>query len=307
MAYFNIILLYLKVSTMEEHRYYRRRGTEDLPIASLLITANISMQRYCHWHPEPEISYVIQGSILQRLGKETRTVKAGEIYLIAPFEIHGIEDFSEDAILRRVIFDPKAIAMTPTHFFQKNFVGPLSENQLKMPRCIPEDHPAYSVIRDKMLELKECRTYEPDYQSKRFGILMAICTALFPYCHADTTQSRVQDPGNEAVRLTMRYINSYYRRKIDLQTLADEVHLHPNYLCALFKDYTGETVFQHLTRIRVESAAYCLRTDDLPISRVAELSGFNTESLFYQKFKEIMGVTPAAYKKAHREKQPEAT
>lgn len=288
---------------MEERRYYRRRGTEDLPISSLLIEAGVSMSRYCHYHPEPEFFYIVQGSIQYRLGKEVITVQAGDFYIIPPYEIHGIESFSKDAVLRRMIFDPKAITMTPSHFFQKNFVDPLSENRLEMPRCITTDHPAYAVIKANMLALEECRTYEPDYQPKRFGILMAICTALFPYCHTDTSQSRVQDPGNQAVRLTMRYINSYYRRKLDLQTLADHVHLHPNYLCALFKAYTGETVFQHLTRIRVESAVYYLREDDIPISKVAEISGFSTESLFYQKFKQLMGITPSAYRKKHREKQ----
>lgn len=291
---------------MEEKRFYRRRGTEGLPITSLLITAGISMVRYCHWHPEPEFIYIVQGSLQKRLGKETVTLKAGDFYIIPPNEIHGIESFSDDAMFRRIVFDPQAITMTPTHFFQKNFVVPLAENRLTMPRCILPGHPAYEVIRANMLELAECRTYEPDYQPKRFGILMAICTTLFPYCQADTPQTRVLDPGNEAVRQTMRYINSYYRRKIDLQTLADEVHLHPNYLCALFKAYTGETVFQHLTRIRVESAAYLLRENDIPIGKIAEISGFNTESLFYQKFKQIMGITPSAYKKKYRNRQTDS-
>ena len=292
---------------MEERRYYRRRGTEDLPISSFLISAGITMQRYCHWHPDPEFIYILRGSVQKRLGKEVITLQAGDFYIIPPYEIHGIESFSKDAILRRMVFDPKAITMTPTHFFQKNFVIPLSENRLIMPRSIPADHPAYNVVKEKMLELSESRTYEPDYQPKRFGILMAICTTLFPYCRADASLSTVKDPGNQAVRETMRYINSFYPRKIDLQTLADNVHLHPNYLCALFKSYTGETVFEHLTRIRVENAAYCLREDDIPMSKVAEVSGFNTESLFYQKFKQIMGVTPNAYKKKYRKKPTEDT
>ena len=290
---------------MEERRFYRRRGTEDLPITSLMIAAGTSMQRFCHWHPEPEFIYIVRGSLQKRLGKEIVTLQAGDFYIIPPNEIHGVESFSDDAIFRRIVFDPLAITMTPTHFFQKNFVVPLSEDRLKMPRCILPGHPAYETVKTSMMALAECRTYDPDYQPKRFGILMTICTAIFPYCHADTPQTRVLDPGNQAVRLTMRYINSYYSRKLDLQTLADNVHLHPNYLCALFKEHTGETVFQHLTRIRVESAAYLLREDDVPINKVAESCGFNTESLFYQKFKEIMGVTPRTYKKKYTQQNKE--
>ena len=288
---------------MEETRHYRRRGTEDLPVASLLIEAGETMRRFSHWHPEPEIVLILRGTVQKRLGKESIPLQEGDICIIPPNEIHGIESFSKDASLRRLAFDPKAISMTPTHFFQKNFVTPLQENRLEMPKLLRSGHPAYRMIRDRLLELDQCKTYEPDYQSKRFGILMSVCTALLPYCRTDTNQTVVQDPGNQAVRLTMRYINSFYKNKIDLQHLADRVHLHPNYLCALFKAYTGETVFQHLTRIRVESAAYILREEDLPISRVAELSGFNTESLFYQKFKQVMGITPSAYKKMHRKKQ----
>ena len=260
------------------------------------------MYRFCHWHPEPEFVLIAKGSVLKRVGKETLLLKEGDFCIIPPNEIHGVESFSEDACLRRLAFEPMAISMSPTHFFQKNFVTPLMENRLEMPRLLQPGHPAYDIVLAQMQELSQCKTYDPDYKSKRFGILMAVCTALLPYCRADTAQAMVQDPGNQAVRLTMRYINSFYRKKIDLQQLADRVHLHPNYLCALFKTYTGETVFQHLTRIRVESAAYILREEDIPISQVAELSGFNTESLFYQKFKQVMGTTPTAYRKQHRTK-----
>ena len=282
---------------MEERRFYRRRGTEGLPVTSLLIAAGFSMQRYCHWHPEPEFIYVVQGSLQKRLGKETVTLKAGDFYIIPPNEIHGIESFSEDAILRRIVFDPLAITMPSTHFFQKDFVVPLMENRLKMPRCILPGHPAYDIIKANMLELAECRTYEPDYQPKRFGILMTICTTLFPYCQADTPQTGVQDPGNEAVRQTMRYINSYYRRKIDLQTLADEVHLHPNYLCALFKEQTGKTVFAYIDRYRVRRATRLLHSSTLSVARIAESCGFGSVSFFSRKFRALIGMSPMQYRK----------
>ena len=43
------------------------------------------------------------------------------------------------------------------------------------------------------------------------------------------------------------------------------------------------------------------------MNKVAEASGFNTESLFYQKFKQIMGTTPSAYKKQHRKQQKDTS
>ena len=65
----------------------------------------------------------------------------------------------------------------------------------------------------------------------------------------------------------------------------------------LFKEYTGQTVVAYLTRYRIEAAAELLLREDLPVSQIAELTGFRSESLFYQKFKEFTGMTPKAYQK----------
>jgi two-component system response regulator YesN len=80
--------------------------------------------------------------------------------------------------------------------------------------------------------------------------------------------------------------------------LAAHVHLHPNYLCALFKEHTGERIFDYLTRVRVDTAAAILRREDISVSRLAEQTGFPSESLFYQKFRQQMGMSPKAYRRA---------
>ena len=60
----------------------------------------------------------------------------------------------------------------------------------------------------------------------------------------------------------------------------------------------GQTIFEYLARYRIEAAAELLKKEDLPVSRVAEMVGFRSESLFYQKFKEHTGMTPKAYQRA---------
>ena len=107
----------------------------------------------------------------------------------------------------------------------------------------------------------------------------------------------VADPGHEGVKLCMRYIHNNHTEKVTLEQIANYCHLHPSYLCEVFKKYTGQSVFDYLTKVRVESAAGFLRREDLPVSKVAELSGFHSECFFYKKFKAIMGMTPKAYQK----------
>ena len=87
---------------------------------------------------------------------------------------------------------------------------------------------------------------------------------------------------------------------LTLTDIADYVHLHPNYLCTLFKNYTGQTVFENLTQIRIHHAANLLRLEAIPISQVATECGFESVSFFTQKFKQLIGMTPKKYSRQFR-------
>lgn len=286
---------------MEETRSYRRRGTPDLPIAVYLGIANKNGSKYqsSEYHPEVEITQIVDGSMTMQIGGVSRTFHKGDIFIISPNTVHRRSDYSDDIDYRTLIFFADAIRMPPEHFFQKEFVQPLQEERLQLPELLQPDHPAYDTIAAQMQLLNHCRIHEKGYKLRRFSILMNICITLIPYCRTIEGEAPPSDPGNTAVKLCMRYIHNHYREKLTLEQIANYTHLHPNYLCALFKKYTGESVFDYLTHLRVETAANLLCREDLPVSKIAALSGFPSESLFYQKFKLLMGTTPKAYQKQH--------
>ena len=190
--------------------------------------------------------------------------------------------------------------MHPGHFFQKEFVQPLQEDRLEMPRLLQPGHPCYEAVRQPLMELENCRIYEKNYKQHRLSVLMRICLAIMPYCQVKEEIQPMADPGHEGVKLCMRYIHNHYAEKVSLEAVAEYCHLHPSYLCNAFKQYTGQSVFDYLTKIRIETAEHLLIREDLPMSKVAELSGFHSECFFYKKFKALQGMTPKAYQKAHR-------
>lgn len=285
---------------MENNRSYRRRGTPELPMSTYLIKAGVDMHLSTHYHPEIQLDLVISGDVTMQVGGTRQTFSEGDIYIIPSNTVHGPRRFTEDASIRRLMFFPEAICMLPEHFFQREFVTPLAEGRLVMPSVLTQEHPAYEAVRSQMLQLQKHRIYEPNYKLGRFSALMNICMALMPYCTIITGEHPVPDPGNEAVKLCMRYIHNHYFKKLTLDTLAQKSHLHPNYLCAVFKTYTGQTVFEYINRYRIEIASELLRKEDLPVSKIAEVTGFRSDSLFYQKFKEYMGMPPKAYRKQHK-------
>lgn len=137
--------------------------------------------------------------------------------------------------------------------------------------------------------------YDPNYKQNRLCILMRVCLALMPYCRVSENAPIIPDSQHDGVRLCMRYIHNHHAEKITLEEISRYCHLHPSYLCTVFKKHTGQSIFDYLTKVRVESAANLLLREDLPIGKVAELTGFHSECLFYKKFKAIMGTTPKVY------------
>lgn len=286
---------------MEDLRSYKLRGTPDCPIAMYPVRPGGNVIPYLHYHPEMEILFVFEGSVDCRLDKEILHLTAGDIVVIAPEQIHGHIRHSADSRFTRLIFSLDAIAMPAEHAFQKEFVQPLQNNLLQLPSLLQPGHPAYDDISKLSMDLKRCTINAPNWKLYRYSTIVALCACIAPWCIRLDEGMKDTLPGNKIVRKVMLYIHNMYDRDLDLKTIAKHAHLHPNYLCALFKEHTGQTVLQHLTRRRVEAATFLLQDGDLPIEVIAEKTGFRSQGLFFRHFREITGMTPKAYRRSKRQ------
>ena len=281
---------------MEGKRTYKRRGTFDFPVAAYEMNRNTDFSISPNWHPDAELLLVYNArGILQTEGSTTE-LTGGNIYFINPNEVHSIHT-TGPIQTRTIVFSRDAIDLSPSHFFHKEFVEPLWDGRLKLPRVLTPEHPAYEAIFNQMEQLKANYMYAPNYKAGRLGILMGICTAILPYCTLDENALPMPDTNNVTVKSCLIYLHNHYKHKITLEKIATHLNLNPNYLCTVFRQHTGQSIFTHLTHIRIEHGARLLETTDLPVSEIALLAGFRTDCLFYRKFKEIMGTTPQAYRK----------
>ena len=281
---------------MDDSRRYRRRGTPDLPMAVYLVCKKqgSAADPVAEYHPETELRQVVSGSVKVQIDNVIHTYYTGDIFTIPANMLHRNREFSADTRLRTLVFSADSLGLQAGHFFAEEFAKPLAQGQLQLPRLIQPGHPAHEALCRQLEQLDQCGMYEPDYKLRRFSVLMNVCMLLLPYCQLSEA-STTSDPTNDAVKKCMRYIHNNHTAKLTLADIAQVCHLHPNYLCAVFKEYTGLTVFEYLTHYRVETAAALLKKENLSVSKVAELVGFHSESLFFQKFKAIMGMTPGAY------------
>lgn len=80
------------------------------------------------------------------------------------------------------------------------------------------------------------------------------------------------------------------------------VQIHRSHICSKYcrNQQCRQDRDQYQAKARVDAAVILLKNEELPMSRIAELAGFRSESVFYQRFKEQLGVSPKAYQKLHR-------
>ncbi len=136
---------------------------------------------------------------------------------------------------------------------------------------------------------------------RRLSLLLNLLDSLGRELANGTTICHMSEmPEKENLGVTVekckRYIKINYRDNISLQTLSQTLGANATSLCRKFKEETGETIFQHLTLLRIEAACQILRKTKRSISETAYYCGFNTVTHFNRKFKEIMGVSPKEFR-----------
>ncbi len=71
-----------------------------------------------------------------------------------------------------------------------------------------------------------------------------------------------------------------------------------------FRDQTGTTPLNWLHRTRLRHAQYLLETTGHPIERIAGQVGFTSTTTFRDRFKQLIGTSPQAYRQAFRKTTP---
>jgi AraC family transcriptional regulator len=84
--------------------------------------------------------------------------------------------------------------------------------------------------------------------------------------------------------------------RITLPQLAKLTRVTPEYLCRLTKQVLSTTPMELVYRLRIEKACKLLARTDLPVKRIAELSGFSNVYHFSRRFKHQTQTTPARYR-----------
>jgi len=100
---------------------------------------------------------------------------------------------------------------------------------------------------------------------------------------------------NPYVRHAIERIRTDYREKLSIEVLAEKAGVSASYLSRKFKEATGQTFLECLTRTRLQSAVAQLRSGKYRVYEVAEENGFGDYKNFCTVFKKYMKCSPRTF------------
>ena len=101
----------------------------------------------------------------------------------------------------------------------------------------------------------------------------------------------------EVLKETINYIEINFSAAVSLDVLSRLTHVNKFHLEALFKKYTGDSIYRYLLKYRMNIAKIRLQNTQTPVNFIAREVGFNDTSQFIRMFKKYEGITPLKYRK----------
>lgn len=171
------------------------------------------------------------------------------------------------------------------------------------------------------LHLPDGRASAPSHISELSSLLQSIATMhesadryrtekcshflmILLYCIAsgDETPSDNSRAGLQYFRMRQlrRRLSDAPQQHPTVEDAAAYVGLSQSHFSALYKHYFGISYINDLIRIRVRRSCSMLTTTDWTVSRIAQELGYENESNYYRQFRQVIGISPAEYRKTFR-------
>jgi len=101
-------------------------------------------------------------------------------------------------------------------------------------------------------------------------------------------------------RKVQRYIDDHYFEPLSLTSLSSQFGIERSYLSKVFTTVTGQHVMSAIAKRRIDRATRYIREDDLNLTEISSLVGYEDYAYFNRVFRKIMGISPSEYKASVR-------
>ncbi|MDF2725955.1 MAG: transcriptional regulator, AraC family [Paenibacillus sp.] len=271
----------------------------EKPPFSLAYRNSRQAQMYFHSHHRHEIYYFHEGRCNFIIGDRIHVLQPGDLILMHGSTLHCSNPDPAVSYIRSTIhFDPAIAERLLPYPGMPNPLRPFME---KRNVCVRLDEAQRAEIESLLLRLHAfAHQKHPIAQSRLWLAFLDLLYFLLPCSDrsAERTEQRQRSEKECHVQMVIDYLESNYSEELHLDRLARELYLSKHYLCKIFKEITGITIFNYLKSRRINQAKLLFMLNrEWSVSDVSNEVGIKHLSHFSRLFKLMVGQTPEEYRR----------
>ncbi|MRH99275.1 helix-turn-helix domain-containing protein [Kriegella sp. EG-1] len=248
---------------------------------------------FLHQHAHIQISHIVKGNGKLLVADSIHSFNPGDIFVIGSRTPHLFQS-AENTEFSHMI----------SIFFTEESLG---SNFLSMPemfdmqRFINMSTTSFKLLPSNKLAIKYINRIQTEKGIDKFICFLKLIKQLTlsestSLTNFIKTKQITQEEGRR-IGIVFDFVMNNFKDDIKLNDVANLIHLTPNAFCRFFKQHTNKTFFEFLIELRIEhSCQLIIKSENLTIAEIAEMSGFSSISNFNRKFKKLKGVTPSTFK-----------
>lgn len=101
------------------------------------------------------------------------------------------------------------------------------------------------------------------------------------------------------------YVDSHILGEISRNQVAESIHVSPEYLSRVFRQVTGYSLVEYITKAKMNAAQEMLTHSGQPISQIASQLGYGNFSYFSQLFRSYFSLSPSEFRRRNQTRLPD--
>ena len=241
-----------------------------------------SIPAHAHGRGCYEIHYIRHGSGTVVIDGVPRRVGQNTLYTTGP------------SILHEQIPDPSDPMVESCIYLR---VFPDLEQAFWMGQDTQQVLPLFDTI------FQELEQKKPGYRPLLSALFqqLIVCIArnyLEPEAYQPVPENGFEDAsGDSSLSLIVEEAFLYEYRTITLERLARRIHLSPRQTERLIRQYYNSTFLKKRTEARIGAASVLLKTTELPVGEIAEMTGYSSSEHFSYAFKTYTGMSAREFRR----------
>lgn len=236
-----------------------------------------------HLHAQMELVLPANGFVRARVGGEELYVEPGMAMVVFPDQVHGYsESTPNDGAL--LIFPPSLVTEPQLDF------ASLCPNCSAVRLTRPDE--CYAVRR-----LIEEVSRQPLDLPVCLALLRLLMVNLIPRLELRSVKGL---PVSDLLYRALKYISRHATQPITIRSTAHALGVNVYYLSHIMNEKLQMGFHEYLVTLRLDQTSQLLRTTALSVSEVADQCGFGSLRTFDRQFLRVYGMTPRAYRNAHK-------